>query len=105
MEHKPYHIIYANHHAKASGASPPGPGQISSSFAISALLNFILSARRLPVNCSMVRGPMIGAVTAGFANNHARATSAGTSPFCLQNFSYWLSWDANFAVPHNLLLT
>src|SRR6266542_6412971 len=72
MENSSRYLIYANYHAKASGASPPGPGQISSNFAISALLNLIFSARRLPVNCSSVRGPIIGAVTTGFANNHAR---------------------------------
>src|SRR2546425_9981828 len=40
----------------------------------------ISSARRLPVNCSIVRGPMIGAVTAGVASSQASATSAGDSP-------------------------
>src|SRR4026208_39777 len=78
------HYSIRNYHAYASGASPPGPGQISSSFVISALLNLILSARRAPVNCSSVRGPMIGAVTTGFVSSQANAASAGFSPICLQ---------------------
>src|SRR5512134_3451074 len=81
-------LILRNYHANASGASPPGPGQILSSSSSSVLLNLIFRARRLPVNCSIVRGPMIGAVTTGFASSHARATSEGRSPFVLQNFSY-----------------
>src|SRR5262245_39867690 len=84
----PFNRIYVNHQAYASGASPPGPGQISSNFFVSALLNLILRARKEPVNCSRVRGPMIGAVTTGFVSSHANATSAGFSPICLQNFSH-----------------
>src|SRR5207249_3608450 len=48
----------------------------------------ISSARRLPVSCSIVRGPMIGAVTAGLASSQASATSAGDSPSSRQRPSY-----------------
>ena len=68
------------YHAYASGASPPGPGQISSIFLSSSFLKRIFSARNEPVNCSIVRGPMIGAVTAGWFKTQASATSAGFSP-------------------------
>src|SRR5215216_2479773 len=85
-----------NYHANASGASPPGPGQMASNSSMSALLNLIFRARRLPVNCSIVRGPMIGAVTTGFASSHAKATSAGFCPFLVQNFSYLSSCPAYF---------
>ena len=54
-----------SHQAYASGASPPGPGQISSSRCSVSSDSAISSARRLPVSCSIVRGPMIGAVTTG----------------------------------------
>lgn len=54
------------HHAYASGASPPGPGQMRSSRASASVSSLIWSARRLPSSCAIVRGPMIGAVTTGF---------------------------------------
>ena len=39
--------------------------------------SLISSARSAPSSCSIVRGPMIGAVTAGWCSSQASATSAG----------------------------
>src|SRR4029450_682843 len=74
--------------AKASGAGPPGPGQISSSRFIVGLSSLRSSARIALSSCSGIRGPMIGAVTTGFASSQASATSAGGWPSSAQNFSY-----------------
>jgi SAM-dependent methyltransferase len=79
--------VPAHHQAYASGAGPPGPGKISSSFFNAASSSVIARARRLPVSCSVVRGPMIGAVTAFWRSSQANPTSAGCSPSFLQNRS------------------
>src|SRR5919197_769579 len=78
----------AIYQAYASGAGPPGPGKIRSSARIVRSSSVISSTRSAPSSCSIVRGPMIGAVTTGFASSHARATSAGFSPRSAQSFSY-----------------
>jgi hypothetical protein len=44
------------HHAYAPGASPPGPGQISSSRRTVSSRRVISSARRLSSSCPTVRG-------------------------------------------------
>lgn len=51
--------------AYAVGASPPGPGNISSSFLRTSSPSCMLAALTALSSCSMVRGPMIGAVTTG----------------------------------------
>ena len=45
------------------------------------------------MNCSPVRGPMIGAVTAGWWSSHASATSAGSSPSSAHSASHASSWS------------
>src|SRR5690554_4106372 len=82
-----YLLYIRNYQANASGDSPPGPGQISSNFFISSSPSLISTARRLSVSCSIVRGPMMGAVTTGFASSQASATLAGASPSSPQNCS------------------
>ena len=52
------------HQAYASGAGP-GPGKISSSRRSTSSGRVIVGARSASSSCSMVRGPMMGAVTAG----------------------------------------
>ena len=44
--------------------------------------------RSAPSNCSIVRGPTIGAVTAGWCSSQARPTSAGAWPSSRQSASY-----------------
>ena len=45
-------------------------------------------ACRVDSSCSMVRGPMMGAVTMGLCKSQASATAAGGSPNCLHRASY-----------------
>ena len=54
-----------DYQAYASGAGPPGPGKISSSFRKTSSSSLTSSARNEPSSCSSVLGPMMGAVTAG----------------------------------------
>jgi hypothetical protein len=54
------------HQAYASGASPPGPGQIWFNLAVTSSESFTSSDNRLELNCSIVLGPIIGEVTTGF---------------------------------------
>jgi hypothetical protein len=56
-------ICFACRQAYACGVSPPGPGQISSSFASVSLGSVSDGALRFWRNCSIVRGPLIAAVT------------------------------------------
>ena len=60
---------YTTYHAYAFGASPPGPGKISSNFASVSSSSVISVARTALSSCSIVRGPIIGAVTTGLCNN------------------------------------
>jgi hypothetical protein len=65
------------HQEYASGASPPGPGQISfNEFRISSV-NSMVKERKLSVNCSIVRGPIIGDVTSGLDKSQASAREPG----------------------------
>src|SRR3954447_26961834 len=83
--------------AYASGAGPPGPGKIPSRRARASSSSLISIARIEPSSCSIVRGPMIGAVTTGLASNQARPTSAGFSPRSAQNFSYASTLSRRFS--------
>src|ERR1700730_422523 len=51
------------------GASPPGPGKISSSLFKVSSASVISVARKADSNCSIVRGPMMGAVTMGLCKS------------------------------------
>jgi hypothetical protein len=44
-------------------------------------------ARKVDSNCSIVRGPMMGAVTMGLCKSQAKATAAGGSPNSLHKAS------------------
>ena len=68
------------------GVFPFGRG-IASAFPKVPAFRTISVARRADSNCSIVRGPMIGAVTMGLCKSQARATAAGGSPSCLQRAS------------------
>jgi hypothetical protein len=71
--------------AYACGAGPPTPGNnLSNRFKISGS-SWISAARANSATCCGVRGPMIGAVTAGAASVHAKATLAGVSPNSAHN--------------------
>ena len=59
------------------GASPPGPGKISSSLFKVSSASVISVARKADSNCPIVRGPMMGAVTIGLCKSQAKATAAG----------------------------
>ena len=63
-------------------AAGAGPDLVELARACSGVSS-ISSARRLPSSCSIVRGPMIGAVTTGLCSSQASATSAGCSPSSL----------------------
>lgn len=58
-------LLTLAHQAYASGAGPPGPGNNSSSFFKVSFDSVSVTLRIEPFSCSNVRGPMIGAVTAG----------------------------------------
>lgn len=77
-----------DYQAYASGASPPGPGQISSSLRSVSSDKVTSRARWLVASCAAVRGPTIVAVTTGLCNSQARATSAGCSPSSAHSASY-----------------
>ena len=57
-----------------------GPGRSCRASTSTSPSSSMSTERSAPVNCSIVRGPMIGAVTTGLASSHASATSAGRSP-------------------------
>ncbi len=75
------------------GASPPGPGKISSSFSRVSESSSMAAARTALSSWSMVRGPMIGAVTMGLCSSQAMATSPGGWPIVLQRASYFSNWS------------
>ncbi len=76
--------------AHASGPGPPLPtaGNSSSSRANVGPSSSIDNASSGPSSCSMVRGPMIGAVTPGRESSQASATLAGSWPTSAASFSY-----------------
>src|SRR5258708_4245181 len=77
-EERLYHALFSymlsTYQAYASGAEPPGPGKIASSLLLMASVMSISRARRAPSSCATERGPMMGAVTLGFASSQARPT-------------------------------
>lgn len=79
------HINLTSHQEYASGAGLPGPGKISLSCVSTSLLSSTSVMRRESSSCSSVLGPMIGAVTAGFVNSHAKATTSSFSPSSRHN--------------------
>lgn len=53
-----------------------------------------VQARMAESSCSWVRGPTIGAVTAGWCSSQARATSPGAWPSSSAKSSYWRIWSS-----------